>query len=176
MMMCGSNQLTTLPELPSTLQQCYCDFNQLTRLPPLPSSLDVISCNANQFISLPELPSQLTYLSCSINQLTSLPSLPHGLNRLYCSSNELETLPDLPSTLVSLACILPYNDCNYICNEMTPEQVQQINHENQEWMEYLSKERCMKRCSIYYEELMHNRWNPERIIQLYDMGYKPEDM
>ena len=46
-------------------------------------------------------------------------------------------MPELPSTLVSLACILPYNDKIYISNEMTPDQVQELNRENQEWMEYL---------------------------------------
>jgi hypothetical protein len=88
----------------------------------------------------------------------------------------LETFPELPSTLVGLACVLPHNDKIYISNEMTPEQVQQINRENQEWMEYLSKERCMKRCSTYYEELMCLRWHPDRVVYLYDRGYKPEDM
>lgn len=173
---CSCNQLTSIPSLPSSLETFTCLINQLTTLPPLPTSLSMMMCDCNRITALPELPLYLTYLSCSCNQLTSLPSLHHGLSRLYCSSNELETLPELPSTLVGLACVLPYNDQIYISNEMTPEQVQQLNCENQEWMESLSKERCMKRCSIYYEELMHNRWNPERVVPLYDMGYNPEDM
>jgi len=111
-----------------------------------------------------------------MNQLTSLPSLPHGLQKLYCSQNSLEMLPELPSTIAGLACELPYNGSLYISNEMTPDMVQQINRENQEWMEAQSMERCMKRCSVYYEELMSLMWHPDRVIQLRDRGYKPSDI
>jgi Leucine-rich repeat (LRR) protein len=136
----------------------------------------MVLCDCNRITALSELPLYLTYLSCSCNQLTSLPSLPHGLSKLYCSSNELEILPELPSTLVGLACVLPYNDQIYISNEMTPDIVGQLNRKNQEWMESLSMGRCIERCSTYYEELMCLRWHPDRVIHLYDMGYKPEDM
>jgi Leucine-rich repeat (LRR) protein len=136
----------------------------------------MISVDCNQLISLPELPLHLTYLSSSCNQLTSLPSLPYKLRKLYCSSNPLEALPELPSTLVSLACILPYNDSIYISNEMTPDQVQQINRENQEWMEALSMGRCMKRCATYKEEIMMKAWHPSRVEMLLEMGYDVEDM
>jgi Leucine-rich repeat (LRR) protein len=153
-----------------------CQFNQLTTLPSLPPSLDFMMCDGNQLTVLPELPLHLTYLSCSCNQLTFLPSLPHELNKLYCSSNLLEMIPELPSTLVGLACILPHNGELFISNELTPEQIQLLNQENQTWMEFHSKERCIKRCSSYYEELMHHRWHPDRVIHLYHMGYMPEDM
>jgi hypothetical protein len=43
-------------------------------------------------------------------------------------------------------------------------------------MEAQSKERCMKRCAIYEEELMHNRWHPDRIVHMYHMGYVVGDM
>jgi Leucine-rich repeat (LRR) protein len=153
-----------------------CQFNQLTTLPSLPSFLHMVLCDCNQLTSLPELPFHLTYLSCSCNQLTSLPSLPHGLTRLYCSSNELETLPELPSTLVGLACVLPYNDQIYISNEMTPEQVQELNQENEKWMDPYKKERCMERCAQYKEEIMMKAWHPSRIEKLIEMGYDVEDM
>jgi hypothetical protein len=54
--------------------------------------------------------------------------------------------------------------------------IQQVNKENQEWMESQSMKRCMERCSTYYEELMHRQWHPDRVVHLYGMGYKPEDM
>ena len=85
-------------------------------------------------------------------------------------------MPELPSTLVGLACILPHNDRIYISNEMTPTIVQQLNQENQEWMEDQSRIRCMKRCAIYEEELMHNRWNPDRIDYLCSIGYMLGDI
>ena len=173
---CSSNQMTFLPALPVSLTYLGCQFNQLTSLPPLPPFLDLILCDCNRITSLPEVPLFLTYLSCSMNQLTSLPSLPHGLQRLYCSQNPLETLPELPSSLAGLACELPHNGSIYISNEMTPDRVQQINRENQEWVEFLSMKRCMERCCVYYQELMHNRWNPDRVIPLHRMGYNPSDI
>jgi Leucine-rich repeat (LRR) protein len=148
----------------------------LTTLPSLPTSLDLILADFNQLKSLPELPPSLTYISCSGNDLISLPSFPHGLEKLYCSHNPLETLPELPSRLSGLACELPHNRRIYISNEMTPDVVHELNRENQEWMEFHSKERCIQRCSVYYEELMHDRWNPDRVIQLRKMGYMPEDI
>jgi hypothetical protein len=192
---CCRNQLTTLPELPSSLQTLYCSCNQLTSIPSLPSSLETFTCLVNQLTTLPSLPTSLSmmmcdynqltalpelphlsYLSCSGNQLTSLPSLPHGLTRLYCSSNELETLPELPSTLVGLACVLPYNDRIYISNEMTPDIVQELNQENEKWMDPYKKERCMKRCLTYKEEIMMKTWHPSRVEMLLEMGYDVEDM
>jgi hypothetical protein len=151
-------------------------FNQLTTLPSLPSSLHMILADCNQLTSLPELPFYLTYLSCSCNQLTSLPSLPYKLSNLYCSSNELKMMPELPSTLVGLACVLPYNDQIYISNEMTPEQVQELNQENEKWMDPYKKERCMKRCLTYKEEIMMKTWHPSRVEMLLEMGYDVEDM
>ena len=168
---CSSNQLTSLPPLPSSLKTFACLLNQLTTLPPLPTSLDMMMCDMNKLIKLPEFPPSLTYLSCSGNQLTSLPSLSHGFEKIYCSNNPLETLPELPVTLRGLACVLPYNDRIYISNEMTPDIVQQLNHENQEWMEAQSKERCMKRCGGYEYELMHYFWNHDHVMKMKRMGY-----
>jgi hypothetical protein len=85
-------------------------------------------------------------------------------------------LPELPSTIAGLACELPHNGSIYISNEMTPEIVQQINRENQEWMEVQSMDRCIERCSLYYEELMSLRWHPDRVDYLRERGYKPDEM
>jgi hypothetical protein len=114
-------------------------------------------------------------LSCSWNQLTSLPSLP-PLQSLSCFSNPLESLPELPSTLRYLVCILPHTNERSPPHDLTPESIAQLNRENQEWMESQSMSRCMKRCSTYYEELMYRQWHPDRVVHLYSMGYKPEDM
>lgn len=173
---CSSNQLTFLPHLPSSLITLTCQFNQLKTLPPLPTTLTMILCDVNQLTTLPELPTQLTYLSCSMNQLTSLPTLSQGLEKLYCSDNLLQILPDLPLTLTGLACELPHTNHIFASNELTPDQIVQLNQENKEWMEYQSKVRCVERCSIYFLELMHNRWHPDRVFHLRKIGYMPKDM
>jgi len=111
-----------------------------------------------------------------MNRLTSLPHLPQSLERLYCSQNTLKALPELPSTLVGLACVLPHNEEVYVCNEMTPDIVQQLNREHQEWIDPHSKERCHARCKIYKEGIMMKAWHPTRMKMLLDLGYDVEDM
>ena len=172
---CSDNPLSSLPTLPSSLRAITCMRNGLTSLPPLPPSLIRMCMDHNDITQLPELPPHLNMLSCSYNQLTFLPPLP-SIRSLFLFGNLLESLPELPSTLTSMVCVLPYNRERFAPQRVTPEMVQRVNQENQEWMECKSMERCMKRCSVYYEELMHNRWNPDRVFQLRDRGYKPSDM
>ena len=172
---CSHNHLTSLPFLPSSLKQLVCMRNHLTALPYLPLFLRELSFDNNDITHLPTLPT-LTSLSCCRNPLTSLTSLPHGLTSLFCFDNPLETIPELPSTLVYLVCTLPHTKERYAPLRLTPDMIQHVNRENQEWAEAQSMERSMKRCSIFYEELMHNRWNPDRVFQLRDMGYQPDEI
>ena len=44
---CNNNQLTSLPELPASLEWLYCYNNQLTSLPELPASLATLYCFNN---------------------------------------------------------------------------------------------------------------------------------
>jgi len=172
---CSDNPLSSLPSLPSTLRGLTCMRNGLTSLPPLPSSLIRMCIDHNDITQLPELPPHLNMLSCSYNELTSLPPLP-PLRSLFLFGNLLESLPELPSTLTCMVCVLPHNNERFSPQRVTPDMIQQINRENQEWMEIQSMERCMKRCCVYYQELMHDRWNPDRVIPLHRMGYTPSDM
>ena len=48
---CWNNQLTSLPELPKSLEYLYCDHNQLTSLPVLPKSLKRLYCRDNNLPS-----------------------------------------------------------------------------------------------------------------------------
>jgi len=172
---CSDNPLSSLPSLPSTLRGLTCMRNGLTSLPPLPLSLIRMCIDHNDITQLPELPPHLNMLSCSYNELTSLPPLP-PLRSLFLFGNLLESLPELPSTLTCMVCVLPHNNERFSPQHVTPDMIQQINRENQEWMETQSMERCMKRCCVYYQELMHDRWNPDRVIPLHRMGYTPSDM
>jgi Leucine-rich repeat (LRR) protein len=101
---CGSNQLTSLPELPGMLIRLRCPANQLTSLPVLPNTIDFLECYDNQLSSLPALPNSLNHLWCSYNQLTSLPPLPASLTWINCEYNQLTSLPSLPSSLFTLVC------------------------------------------------------------------------
>jgi Leucine-rich repeat (LRR) protein len=192
---CHQNQLTSLPTLPS-LESLSCSHNPIDFLPPLPSSLIALTCMRNRLTTLPtlpfglqrlyfdynyitrlpELPPRLNSLSCSYNQLTTLPSLPRKLQSLFLFSNPLETIPKLPSTLQHLVCVLPHNNERYAPLRLTSDMIRELNRENQEWAESLSMDRSIKRCSTYYEELMHHRWHPDRIDQVYATGYTIGDM
>lgn len=171
---CSHNYIHYLPSLPSSLTQLVCMRNYLTTLPPLPQALKELCVDNNDIRWLPTLP-PLTSLSCCRNLLTSLPSLPL-LESLSCFANPLETMPELPSTLVYLTCILPHTNEPYAPFHLTPDMIHNLNRENQAWAESLSKERCMKRCSVYYEELMSLMWHPDRVKKLLEMGYTPEEM
>jgi uncharacterized repeat protein (TIGR01451 family) len=101
---CRLNQLTSLPELPSTVEVLECSNNELTSLPKLSNSLNSLSCSDNLITSLPELPNSLTYLSCSFNLLPILPKLPITLKFLIIGNNQLTSLQELPSGLQDLSC------------------------------------------------------------------------
>ncbi|ECK6114766.1 SPI-2 type III secretion system effector E3 ubiquitin transferase SspH2, partial [Salmonella enterica] len=97
------NQLTSLPTLPSGLQELSVSDNQLASLPTLPSELYKLWAYNNRLTSLPALPSGLKELIVSGNRLTSLPVLPSELKELMVSGNRLTSLPMLPSGLLSLS-------------------------------------------------------------------------
>jgi hypothetical protein len=100
----GSNKITELSSIPSSVTDIFCINTGLTTLPPLPPNLTRLICDMNKLESLPELPSSLVELSCRGNNLQSLPSLPNALEQLNCDYNNLTTLPSLPSSLVTLDC------------------------------------------------------------------------
>jgi len=172
---CSHNPLRSLPSLPSSLKQLVCMRNHLSALPPLPSSLLELCFDYNYITRLPYLPPHLSELSCSYNQLTSLPPLP-SLTSLFLFGNLLESLPELPSTLIHVVCVLPHNNERFAPLRVTPEMIQQVNKENQEWAESVSMERSMKRCSIFYEELMNLMWHPDRVDYMRSIGYKPDEI
>jgi gliding motility-associated-like protein len=86
------------------LKSLLCFTNHLTNLPQLPDSLQTLACERNQLTSLPNLPNTLRYLDCSYNKLNSLPTLPKTLKLLYCQNNQLTTFASFPDSLTDLEC------------------------------------------------------------------------
>ena len=103
-LICGVNQLASLPDLPNGLNYLYYWDNQLVALPELPDSLIELDCGCNRLTTLPTLPENMTYLCCEDNLFESFPKLPDGLEYLYCWDNRLAALPDLPDSLINLDC------------------------------------------------------------------------
>ncbi len=103
-LICGNNQIDTLPSLPPNLVYLACYDNNLSFLPTLPSTLNYLDCSINQLTGLPALPNSLLYLYCNGNGIPVLPPLPANLQQLNCGWNKLPSLPTLPSTLITLGC------------------------------------------------------------------------
>ena len=102
---CSKNPLSSLPQLPQTLNTLTCNLTNLSTLPSLPPSLSYMNCSGAQLVALPSLPSTIGSLNCSNNLLTELPILPPDLDYLSCNDNALTALPNLLSTqLTDLYC------------------------------------------------------------------------
>ena len=97
-LICGNNDLTSLPDLPNLLETLWCNNDNLTSLPDLPESLVELRCFDNRLTSLPKLPNSLEILDCNDNQLVSLPELPNSLKELYCG-NQLTSLPEFKNKI-----------------------------------------------------------------------------
>ena len=87
----SDRNLTKLPDLSEyiNLKELYCGYNNLTSLPELPESLEYLYCSYNNLTSLSKLPNSLRLLYCKNNNLTSLPELPKSLTTLICENNNL---------------------------------------------------------------------------------------
>ena len=114
---CYNNLLTTLPSLPSTIQELYCSNNKFTQLVishykslryiniSNNTSLTSLLCNDDALTGI-DLSgcTALTVLHCGSNQFTSLPTLPTNLKYIHFDDNKLSgaiTLLDRPQ-LVTL--------------------------------------------------------------------------
>jgi uncharacterized repeat protein (TIGR01451 family) len=97
---CDHNQLTTLPPLPSALQQLYCNDNLITYLPELPVGLQLLDCFNNQLSSLPMLPEILTELLMDNNQIACIPNIPWILFNFSYVNNPITCFPSTINTLI----------------------------------------------------------------------------
>jgi len=119
-LICSSNSLTFLPNLPPSLTHLYADSNQISNINAWPASMMIIYMNNNQLASIPSVGNSLLYLYLSYNPLLSLPALPNsliglavdtclldflpqlpGLQFVLCAGNNLTCLPFLPNSLVT---------------------------------------------------------------------------
>ena len=101
---CAYNSLSSLPELPNSLQELDCTHNKLNSLPKLPKLLEKLSYGFNKISSLSELPNSLIYLYCRYNNISVLPELPNSLTHFDCAYNNLSSLPELPNSLIYFVC------------------------------------------------------------------------
>ena len=96
---CKSNNITELYDLPSNLNTFNCSYNKITCLDKLPIGLKKLICSENRVSQLNNLPNDLEYLDCSYNPIKDLDNLPLGLIELVCGNKELNNLDYLPDSL-----------------------------------------------------------------------------
>ena len=164
---CYDTLLTSLPKLPSGLQVLYCSYTPLSSLPELPSGLQELNCSNTQLASLPELPSGLQILRCSNTRLTSLPNLPSGLEYLDCANTHLTSLPELPSGLQYLDC----GNTSLILQREIHESIADYNRRWVTWREEKeSKERIQAKHRLLKEEIVMEAWHPRNVERWVDCG------
>jgi Leucine-rich repeat (LRR) protein len=97
----SKNDLNKLPGLlPQNLQFLDVSDNpHLTSLPELPETLEVLRASNCALTSLPTLPKSLRYLYLQNNYLSELPELPPHLEILYIFNNCIQDYNKLPSTI-----------------------------------------------------------------------------
>ena len=132
-----TSYLTPLTTLPADIQFTKlkvfsCNNSLLTSLPPLPSTLEELYVGDNKLASLPRLDTllQLTEFDCSNNKLITIPTLRYDTllvgayyNRLYFSGNLLTSLPalgnvgtlDIAYNKFTSWPLLPYGVREFIC-------------------------------------------------------------
>jgi Leucine-rich repeat (LRR) protein len=105
----SNRNLKKLPDLSKyiNLKKLNISYNQLTSIDDIPNSIEELDCCSNYIVKLPEhLPSKLRILNCFLNELVVLPiSFPITLNWLNCSSNSIENIVgSLPKDLKYFNC------------------------------------------------------------------------
>lgn len=105
---CYNNAITSIPNLPNSLVYLDCSHNQITALPLFPNTLEALKFYDNQLTAWPTFPTLLKVLHCGGNPINSLPPIPQVLEEFDCKGLGLTTMPSLPASLTYLAC--EYNE------------------------------------------------------------------
>lgn len=95
----ANNNLTSIPNLPSTVINLDIRQNNLTSIPALPSGLQEYLGGDNPNLPLPTFPTTITVLDISDNNLSSFPALWPGITNLSIGGNPAATLPPMPPNL-----------------------------------------------------------------------------
>lgn len=161
---CNFNKITEIRTLPSTLKELRINYNKLTELKDLPPNLEILDCADNNIEHIYNLPKNLKVLDCSVNKLKRLPLLPTILKELYCNYNRIRTLPLLPETVIHLYCD------SLECINNLPSNCKVKNESIEEFrLHTLQMVRTNARIELFKEELMMNRWHPDRVEKMIEM-------
>jgi fimbrial isopeptide formation D2 family protein len=94
--------LTSITNLPNTLQELYVPSCALNYIDHIPNSVYSAYLEGNNLSSIPNIPTMASVFSVHNNNLTSIPSLPPNINALSISDNSITCLPYLPQSISSI--------------------------------------------------------------------------
>lgn len=96
------SNLTSVENLPSSLQQFYAPGCNISYIDFIPNSVFVLDLNSNSLTSLPNIPLSGSMINLQSNNLTTLPPLPAIIYELFLSNNQLTCIPNLPTTISAI--------------------------------------------------------------------------
>lgn len=102
---CNKN-LSSLPDLPSTVRKLLCGDCNLSKLPDLPDSVFLLYCQNNRLTELPKLPSRIQTCDFRNNKITTVPALPDKFGRMDFSRNPIrhfERFSDIAVVKINIA-------------------------------------------------------------------------
>ena len=95
--------LTTIQNLPNTLQQFYANDCNISSIDYLPNSIYVMHLHNNNLNSIPNIPNSATLIKLQNNNLTALPPLPAVVYNLELANNSIYCVPYLPTTISTIS-------------------------------------------------------------------------
>ena len=109
--------LTSIPELPDTIERLKLGGNPITELNNLPTNLKYLECQGTNIKNLDNLPKHITYINCAYStSLESIDNLPNSIKKIHVTASKyLKKISTLPSSLREL-CIIGCNSLEEMCN------------------------------------------------------------
>ena len=86
---CINMKLFMLPDLSrfTKLKRLYCSCNYITSIDNLPNSIEYIFCAHNRITEINRLPYSLLGLFCNNNRIKHIQWFPFRLRRIFCNTN-----------------------------------------------------------------------------------------
>lgn len=115
--LCSHNNLKSLPKFPNTLRSLNVSYNKLTTITDLPHSLEDVILSSNQLEKIKYFPNNARIINVNYNFLTELPTVPEKTNELMCNHNKLVSMPEIKSYNMWYLCFNCEVHGFFRCNE-----------------------------------------------------------
>lgn len=120
----SQNILSTLPELPKSLDKLDISRNRLSSIDGIPDNVTELDFSNNKVPSLINIPNKLTKLIGYNNDIRHIMVLPPSLKTIDVSYNEISYIGTLPKGLVELD--LSHNNLTYLSTSDIPDSLEEL--------------------------------------------------